>query len=50
MVKKCASFGTEVLKDYVEFPCPACGEVIVRSSPARALAAKYSCKCGFTGP
>lgn len=35
----------------VQFPCPGCGETIVRSKDARQIAAKYTCsKCGFEGP
>ncbi|MBN2421366.1 RNA-binding protein [Candidatus Woesearchaeota archaeon] len=34
----------------VVFNCPSCKEKIIRCGNCRAIGAKYSCKCGFTGP
>ncbi len=35
----------------VTFPCPVCGEKIIRTRNEREIVAKYVCpKCGFEGP
>ncbi|HIH38424.1 RNA-binding protein [Candidatus Woesearchaeota archaeon] len=49
----CISSKQKVANDRsaVVFPCPGCGEQIVRSKTARMLASPYKCqKCGFEGP
>jgi|YelNatPaOPRAMG01_1025707.scaffolds.fasta_scaffold03676_18 predicted RNA-binding Zn-ribbon protein involved in translation (DUF1610 family) len=49
-MKTCISCGS-LVKDYVEFPCPSCGEKIVRCSHCREISNIYVCKkCGFEGP
>lgn len=38
-------------KGAVRFPCPGCGQEIVRTPHERKIAAKYRCpKCEFEGP
>ncbi|HIH39919.1 TPA: RNA-binding protein [Candidatus Woesearchaeota archaeon] len=34
----------------VSFNCPKCKEKIIRCGHCRSIAAKYICKCGFSGP
>ncbi len=34
----------------VEFPCPECGEKVVRCAHCRSVNNPYKCKCGFVGP
>ncbi len=53
VTKRCTSCHREVNPgEYVEFRCPACGEVtIVRCSRCRAIGNEYVCPvCGFVGP
>lgn len=51
--KQCLSLNKTILNDAgsVAFTCPSCEKAtIVRSKKARAIAAKYTCSCGFSGP
>ncbi len=48
-MKRCISCGI-VTKDFVSFPCPVCGETIIRCTQCRERRNKYKCKCGFEGP
>ncbi|MGM5483556.1 MAG: zinc finger domain-containing protein [Nanobdellota archaeon] len=51
--KKCISTKRSISNDEgsVVFPCPKCGNEIVRSREARQKFASYECpNCGFTGP
>jgi predicted RNA-binding Zn-ribbon protein involved in translation (DUF1610 family) len=49
---KCITTKKSIANDVgsVRFPCPVCGELIVRSKNARQNGAKYTCVCGFEGP
>jgi predicted RNA-binding Zn-ribbon protein involved in translation (DUF1610 family) len=47
---KCISSDRETV-DAVKFPCPSCGEVLVRSLRSRKLSIPYTCpKCSRRGP
>lgn len=48
-MKRCVTCGKNT-KDFAEFPCPECGEALVRCHYCRENRNKYSCKCGFAGP
>jgi len=51
--KKCTATKLNITNDVssVSFPCPSCGELIVRSKKARQNVIPYKCsKCGFVGP
>lgn len=49
-MKTCITCGS-LVKDYVEFPCPKCGEKVVRCNHCREISNVYVCrKCGFEGP
>ena len=48
-MKRCVTCGKNT-KDFAEFPCPECGEGLVRCHYCRENRNKYGCKCGFTGP
>jgi len=50
-LRNCTTCGKQT-KTYVEFPCPACGEVkIVRCQHCREVVNPYKCtKCGREGP
>ncbi len=48
-MKVCISCGREV-KDFVEFPCPNCGKMIIRCNICRENKNPYRCECGFEGP
>ena len=37
-------------KEFAEFPCPQCGEKIVRCNYCRENRVKYKCSCEFAGP
>ncbi|MFT4326357.1 MAG: zinc finger domain-containing protein [Candidatus Woesearchaeota archaeon] len=52
METKCSATKKSITNDTgaVSFPCPMCGEKIIRSRFARQTVAKYVCSCGFTGP
>jgi len=48
--KKCITCGSKAAT-MIEFPCAACGEVIVRCKHCRSVNNPYKCpKCGFEGP
>ncbi|OYT33412.1 RNA-binding protein [Archaeoglobales archaeon ex4484_92] len=51
-VGRCVSCGAVLVgANYVEFPCPICGETIYRCKKCRRLANPYVCtNCGFIGP
>jgi predicted RNA-binding Zn-ribbon protein involved in translation (DUF1610 family) len=51
LMKVCSSCGRKTI-DYVEIPCPSCGETrIVRCRKCREIVNKYKCeKCGWVGP
>jgi len=47
---KCISCNKETPKS-VKFPCPKCGEEILRCDKCRKLSIEYKCpKCGYVGP
>ena len=47
---KCISCSKETSK-IVRFPCPGCGEEILRCDKCRGLSIEYKCpKCGYKGP
>ncbi len=48
-MKRCISCGRNT-KKFAEFPCPVCGEKIVRCHFCRENLNAYRCKCGFEGP
>jgi len=49
-MKICTSCN-KVTTDFVSFPCPICGEEIVRCKVCRGRSNTYTCsKCGFEGP
>jgi predicted RNA-binding Zn-ribbon protein involved in translation (DUF1610 family) len=52
VAKACTSCNREVVKDYIEFPCPRCGkEKIIRCSQCKTLSKEYKCRnCEFIGP
>jgi predicted RNA-binding Zn-ribbon protein involved in translation (DUF1610 family) len=47
--KKCMTCGARSIT-MVDFPCPECGEKMLRCSHCRAVNNPYKCKCGFVGP
>ncbi|MBD3397997.1 RNA-binding protein [Candidatus Micrarchaeota archaeon] len=49
MAKRCSTCG-KMANKFAEFPCPGCGEHIVRCYHCREIRNKYTCKCGFEGP
>jgi predicted RNA-binding Zn-ribbon protein involved in translation (DUF1610 family) len=49
MVKRCSTCG-KLTKNFAEFPCPTCGEKLVRCKHCREIRNKYVCGCGFEGP
>lgn len=49
MTKRCATCG-KLAREFAEFPCPQCGEKVVRCYHCREIRNKYACKCGFMGP
>jgi len=51
-VPTCVSCGVyvEAGGGNVRFPCPECGELIVRCRRCRKLGRRYACECGFSGP
>jgi hypothetical protein len=50
MVKICTTCGKQT-KDYAEFPCTECGEMIVRCFHCRKISIPYKCPvCGKEGP
>ena len=48
-MKRCTSCGRNT-KDFAEFPCPDCGEKVVRCQYCRKNLNAYKCVCGFEGP
>ncbi|MCK5449784.1 DUF1610 domain-containing protein [Candidatus Pacearchaeota archaeon] len=47
---KCISCEKET-SESVQFPCPKCGEKILRCKRCRSLSLEYKCpKCGYKGP
>lgn len=49
---ECQSCKQEIplIEPYVQFECPACGELIARCEKCRTFGHNYTCKCGFEGP
>ncbi len=48
-MKRCATCG-RMVKEFAEFPCPDCGNKIVRCGHCREVKSQYACECGFRGP
>jgi hypothetical protein len=48
-LKRCNSCGRNT-KRFAEFPCPSCGDKLVRCHFCRENLNVYKCKCGFEGP
>jgi predicted RNA-binding Zn-ribbon protein involved in translation (DUF1610 family) len=49
-MKRCVSCGI-VTENFVSFPCPVCGEKIIRCVKCRENRVEYVCpSCGFRGP
>ena len=49
----CISCKTKITNDTksTKFPCPECGEIIIRCGKCRKLGTKWICKnCGTEGP
>lgn len=48
-MKRCITCG-RMVKKFAEFPCPDCGEKIVRCKHCREIKNPYKSECGFEGP
>lgn len=50
--ERCVSTGEKVVgRGFAGFPCPNCGDRIVRSEKSRRQGTLYECpECGFVGP
>jgi predicted RNA-binding Zn-ribbon protein involved in translation (DUF1610 family) len=48
-MKRCVTCG-KTAKQFAEFPCPNCGEKLVRCYTCRQNKSTYKCVCGFVGP
>ena len=45
----CTSCSKET-HESVKFPCPGCGNEVLRCDKCRNLSIDFECKCGHTGP
>ena len=48
-MKRCVTCGRNT-KKFAEFPCPDCGEKLVRCYYCRENRNRYASPCGFSGP
>ncbi|MDO8427893.1 MAG: zinc finger domain-containing protein [Candidatus Diapherotrites archaeon] len=52
VIKKCQTCNREIIRDYIEFKCPACLKTrILRCMDCENKSTPYTCSdCGFKGP
>ena len=52
MIKRCSTCNRELINEFVEFKCPACGKSrMVRCMSCEQNTVNYTCtECGFIGP